>query len=117
MVPYNTRLASYESMVKTLRDTTEKEQTYRNFLENANQNLKDLDKYCSEHIEVFKKFEAQRAEQMHSSINQFVVFEKFAEMNNKYDAKNFGDLIDSFSVEKEMQSIQKIIEQLEDGVP
>jgi hypothetical protein len=31
-----------------------------------------------------------------------VVFEKFAEMNNKYDVKNFSDLIDQFKVDDEM---------------
>lgn len=46
-----------------------------------------------------------------------MVFEKFAEMNNKYDAKNFGDLIESFTVEKEMKFVDQIVESLEDGVP
>ena len=40
---------------------------------------------------------------IHSCVNQFVVFEKFSEMNNKYDVKNFADLLDSFSVENEMK--------------
>ena len=56
------------------------------------------------------KFEEERCEQVHSSINQFVVFEKFAEMNNKYDVKNFSDLIDQFKVEDEMKVIKKEIE-------
>lgn len=48
---------------------------------------------------------------MHSSINQFVVFEKFAEMNNKYDVKNFSDLIEKFKVEDEMDVIKKDIQE------
>jgi len=34
-----------------------------------------------------------------------VVFEKFAEMNNKYDVKNFSDLIDMFKVKDELDTI------------
>lgn len=52
MVNYNTRFSAYEAMIKTLKESTEKEETYRAFLENANQNLKDLEKYCKEHLEV-----------------------------------------------------------------
>ena len=55
------------------------------------------------------EFEEQRCEQVHSSINQFVVFEKFAEMNNKYDVKNFSDIIDTFKVEDEMKVINQEI--------
>jgi hypothetical protein len=55
------------------------------------------------------EFEEQRCEQVHSSINQFVVFEKFAEMNNKYDVKNFSDLIETFKVEDEMKVINQEI--------
>ena len=50
-------------------------------------------------------FEIARCEQIHSSINQFVVFEKFAEMNNKYDVNNFSKLIDDFSLETECEEI------------
>ena len=56
------------------------------------------------------KFEELRCEQIHSSVNQFVVFEKFAEMNNKYDVKNFSDLIDQFKIEDEMKVINDFIE-------
>ena len=37
------------------------------------------------------------------------MFEKFAEMNNKYDVKNFSDLIDNFKVEDEMKLINDFI--------
>ena len=53
----------------------------------------------------FTEFEESRCEQIHSSINQFVVFEKFAEMNNKYDVKNFSDLIDKYKTEEEVKVI------------
>jgi hypothetical protein len=38
-----------------------------------------------------------------------VVFEKFAEMNNKYDVKNFSDIIDQFKVDDEVETISKSI--------
>ena len=34
-----------------------------------------------------------------------MVFEKFAEMNNKYDVKNFAELLDNFKVEDELKAI------------
>lgn len=46
---------------------------------------------------------------MHSAIGQFVVFEKFAEMNNKYDVKNFSDLIDNYNQDTEVNSILESI--------
>ena len=33
------------------------------------------------------------------------MFEKFAEMNNKYDVKHFSELLDNFTVESEMMII------------
>lgn len=54
----------------------------------------DLSKKVKETEDILKQFEHDRAQQCHSSINQFVVFEKYAEMNNKYDVKNFSDLIE-----------------------
>jgi hypothetical protein len=59
-----------------------------------------------EYQEKLRDFEKERCEQVHSAIGQFVVFEKFAEMNNKYDVKNFSDLIDNYSTEKEMMAIE-----------
>ena len=39
-----------------------------------------------------------------------MVFEKFAEMNNKYDIKNFSDLIDKYDTEAEMATISATIQ-------
>ena len=38
-----------------------------------------------------------------------MVFEKFAEMNNKYDVGNFAKILDEYSTEAEMESIQSFI--------
>ena len=39
------------------------------------------------------------------------MFEKFAEMNNKYDVKNFSDLIDQFKIEDEMKIINDYLKE------
>jgi hypothetical protein len=56
---------------------------------------------CSELIEI----EAERCEAVHSSINKLVVYEKFSEMNNKYDVNNFVKVLDDYTKEGELQSI------------
>lgn len=72
---------------------------YENLLPEANSVLKNF----INNIDIYKKklmdFEEARVEQLHSSIGQFVVFEKFVEMNNKYDVGNFSKLIDDFNLE------------------
>ena len=40
-------------------------------------------------------------------MNSFVVFEMSAEMNNKYDVGNFSKLLEEFSVEGEIEGIEK----------
>ena len=67
----------------------------------ANNALKAFMQHIKEKEDQLKGFELAKCEQIHSSINQFVVFEKFAEMNNKYDVSNFSKLIDTFDLEKE----------------
>lgn len=62
MVPYGTRKASHEAMLQTIKESSIREDQYRAFLGNANQNLKDLEKYLVEHQAALKKFEEERAE-------------------------------------------------------
>jgi len=54
-----------------------------------------------------KDMEKVRVEAVHSAINKFVVYEKFSEMNNKYDIGNFSKILDEFKEEKEMETIEK----------
>jgi predicted phosphohydrolase len=49
-----------------------------------------------------KKFEEDRCEAVHSAINKFVVYEKFSEMNNKYDVNNFSKILDEYKTEEEI---------------
>lgn len=47
-------------------------------------------------------FEHERCEAVHSAINKFVVYEKFAEMNNKYDVNNFSKALEEYKTEDEI---------------
>ena len=82
---------------------------YESNIPSANINLRSFTQDLDDCKQNLTKFEEFRCEQVHSSINQFVVFEKFAEMNNKYDVKNFSKLIDEFKLENEVETIQKSI--------
>lgn len=86
-------------MQNTINISSEKKRLYENILPEANSVLKNF----ISNIDIYRKklldFEEARVEQLHSSINQFVVFEKFVEMNNKYDVGNFSKLIDDFNLE------------------
>lgn len=84
---------------------------YESGLPDANKSLLDFAAKIKEYQVSLAKFEEQRCEQIHSSINQFVVFEKFAEMNNKYDVKNFSDLIDSYELQEEVKTIETAIKE------
>ena len=87
----------------------DRETEYSESLAQANESLANIVEDLKQNQLGLAKFEAERCEQIHSSINQFVVFEKFAEMNNKYDVKHFSDLIDTFDVAKEMKLINDLV--------
>ena len=104
-IPYAKRKSLHESVNNTISISEEKKKAYLAILPEANTALKTF----IENTEIYRKkledFEVARCEQIHSSINQFVVFEKFAEMNNKYDVNNFSKLIDDFNLEVECEEI------------
>jgi hypothetical protein len=56
-----------------------------------------------------RDFEQPRCESIHSVINQFVVFEQSAEMNNKYDLGNFAKILEEFSVPQEMATLDNYL--------
>lgn len=58
--------------------------------------------------------EDERCENIHSAIGSFVVYEKNAEMNNKYDIKNFSQLIDQFKLDDEVKAI---VTEVEGAIP
>ena len=62
-------------------------------------------KYCR----ACRNLEIERCKQIHSSINQFVVFEMSAEMNNKYDTANFAKILEEFSPQQEMKTVDQYL--------
>ena len=110
-IPYPKRKSLHESVHSTINIARDGQRQYENVLPEANDYVKGfLQKTCMYRDHLIS-FEEARCEQIHSSINQFVVFEKFAEMNNKYDVNNFSKLIDDFDLKKEVQTIQEGIEE------
>lgn len=67
---------------------------------------------CRELLEI----EAERCEGVHSCVNKFVVYEKFSEMNNKYDVNNFSKIIDEYNNREEVQTIIDHL-QIKIGIP
>jgi hypothetical protein len=60
-----------------------------------------MENFCNELLQI----ESERCEAIHGAINKFVVYEKFAEMNNKYDVGNFSKQIDEYNNREEVESI------------
>lgn len=106
-MPYEKRVSLYNSVLNQINNSKAKQEQYKNYIPPSNDRLtgfvQNLEQQCKRFVEI----EAKRCEQVHSSIGQYVVFEKFCEMNNKYDIKNFSDLIDTFKVESEMKIVQE----------
>jgi hypothetical protein len=66
-------------------------------VDEANNFIVDFRREMIRAIKDLRDLEEPRCETVHSVINQFVVFEQSAEMNNKYDLGNFAKLLESFS--------------------
>ena len=56
-----------------------------------------------------RAYEKPRLELIHATINQFVVFEMAAEMNNKYDINNFAKFLESFDSAKELEKVDSYL--------
>lgn len=104
-MPYEKRVSLYNSVLNQIEASKQKGQTYRDLLPDFNIRLTEFYEKFQEQKEKLVNVEAERCEQVHSAIGQFVVFEKNAEMTNKYDIKNFADIIDKFNVEDEIKLI------------
>ena len=99
------RRSMHAAMLDSIRTADLRASHYRESLPDANEALKTFAKKVSETQEELRKFEEARCDLIHSAINQFVVFEKFAEMNNKYDVKNFSEMIDKFELQEELKTV------------
>ena len=93
-IPLHKRRSMHAAMLDSIKNAEQMGISYQECIPEANEVIKAFNTKVKETLEKLKQFEEARCELIHSAINQFVVFEKFAEMNNKYDVKNFSDMID-----------------------
>lgn len=99
----------YKSIQQNFDRTKENERDYKLVIEKANSFIAKFISKMEELTNQLKELEKARVEAVHSAINKFVVYEKFSEMNNKYDITNFSNILDEFKEEKEMETIEKEI--------
>lgn len=95
----------HTSMLDSIRNADLQGASYKESIPAANEAIQTFINKVNATQEEIKKFEEARCDLIHSAINQFVVFEKFAEMNNKYDVKNFSDMIDKFELQEELKTV------------
>ena len=94
-------------MIQTLKKVRERESEYKESVDNANSHVVDFRKKIEDLIKQQEEFEKERSEAVHAAINKFVVYEKFAEMNNKYDVNNFSKLLEEYNNEQEIEAIRQ----------
>ena len=104
-IPHEQRSQMHSAVLGQIELVKHNSERYKEMLPKANEELAAKIEEFRTLQEQLRAFESQRCEQIHSSIGQFIVFEKYAEMNNKYDVKNFSNLIDSFNLEREVEVI------------
>lgn len=95
----------YEQMMANLVNLKRTETKYKETVDQANTFLLRFRKTISELCARLKEMEEPRIEQIHSSINSFVVYEMSAEMNNKYDIGKFAKILEDFNLETEIDLV------------
>ena len=90
-------------------DLKDCEVEYKETVDTANNYVQKFRRQMLKHCRECRDFEIERCNQIHSSINQFVVFEMSAEMNNKYDAANFAKVLEEFSPQQEMRMVDQYL--------
>lgn len=81
-------------MIDSLTSLSRCETTYKMTVDEANNFIQEFRREMMVAIRKLRNLEEPRCEAIHSVINQFVVFEQSAEMNNKYDLGNFAKLLE-----------------------
>ena len=109
-IPLHKRRQMHGAMLEQIRGAGARCTQYRECIPEANEAIGVFVEKAGKAQEELKKYEEARCDLIHSAINQFVVFEKFAEMNNKYDVKNFSEMIDKFDLQEELKTVCSEIE-------
>lgn len=93
-IGYEKRLSAYDNMINALTTLSNQETIYKITVDEANNFIQDFRREMLRAIRRLRDLEEPRCDAVHSVINQFVVFEQSAEMNNKYDLGNFSKLLE-----------------------
>lgn len=93
--------------MNNLMELKDCELEYKETVDTANNFMIKFRKKMLRLCRQIRDLEIERCLQIHSSINQFVVYEMSAEMNNKYDVQNFAKLLEEFSPQQEMRTVDK----------
>jgi hypothetical protein len=94
---YIARQKIYDVMMSNLMELKDCELEYKETVDAANNFVQKFRRVMLRSCRACRDLEIERCSQIHSSINQFVVFEMSAEMNNKYDTANFAKVLEEFS--------------------
>ena len=85
------------------------EVNYKQTVDEANNYVQKFRRMMLKKCRLLRNLEFARCDQIHSSINQFVVFEMAAEMNNKYDLGNFAKILEDFTPQQEMKTVDQYL--------
>ena len=102
---YQVRQHEYDNMMTALMKLSNSEVAYKQTVDEANNYVQTFRHQMLKQCRSLRNLEFSRCEQIHSSINQFVVFEMAAEMNNKYDLGNFAKILEDFTPYQEMKTL------------
>ena len=90
-------------------DLKDCEVDYKETVDMANNFVQKFRKQMLKYCRQCRDLEIARCKEIHSAINQFVVFQMSAEMNNKYDAANFAKVLEEFSPGQEMKLVDQFL--------
>ena len=108
-IDHDKRMAMHKNVLQQIHVSKKFEQDYKDFIASANDRIKDYQIKLSQVKDKLISMENERCQNIHEAVGGFVVFEKNAEMNNKYDVGNFAKLLETFDAEKEDQLVQKYL--------
>ena len=102
---YITRRQGYDFMMTHLTKLATSQVAYKQIVDEANNFIQKFRKGMLKKCRLVRNLEFARCAQIHSCINQFVVFEQSAEMNNKYDLNNFAKILENFTQQSEIKTV------------
>ena len=109
-VNYEIRKQVYDQMMMQLMKLSQAKAAYKEVIDEMNNFLPQFRKAMLKYCRLLRDLEFSRSEKVHSSINQFSVFEVSAEMSHKYDLQNAAaESLDEFTIQQEMSLIDQYL--------